>query len=118
VGRSSLPSRCLLIPGENQRSQKAQQRLAVLVESNDGFLIAAQDLQIRGPGDFLGTRQAGLPSFAFADPIRDAQLLSDARKWAKHILQKDPYLENEVHQELVALMRRLKLEGLTYTEAG
>jgi ATP-dependent DNA helicase RecG len=118
VGRSSLPSRCLLIPGENQRSQKAQQRLAVLTESNDGFLIAAQDLQIRGPGDFLGTRQAGLPSFAFADPIRDAQLLSDARKWAKIILQRDPYLENKEHQEIVALMQRLQLEGLTYTEAG
>ncbi len=118
VGRSPRPSRCILIPGDGQTSLKAQQRLAVLAESNDGFLIAAQDLQIRGPGDFLGTRQAGLPSFAFADPIRDAKILNQARKWAKVIIQMDPTLEADEHQDLAFLMKRLNLEGINYTEAG
>ena len=118
VGRSALPSRCLLIPGDGKATQKAEQRLAVLAESNDGFQIAAEDLKIRGPGDFLGTRQAGLPSFAFADPLRDAQLLSEARRWAKNIVGDDPNLEKKTNHALALMVKRLNLEGLSYTEAG
>jgi ATP-dependent DNA helicase RecG len=118
VGRSSLPSQCLLVPGESATHGKAAQRMDVLTQTNDGFVIAIEDLNLRGPGDFLGTRQAGLPSFAFADPIRDAQILNEARQWARTILKEDPQLTHEVHQDLAVLMSNMNLEQLVLTEAG
>ncbi|MBL93506.1 MAG: ATP-dependent DNA helicase RecG [Myxococcales bacterium] len=118
VGRSALASQCLLVPGENGSHGKAAQRMEVLTQTNDGFVIAQEDLNLRGPGDFLGTRQAGLPSFAFADPIKDAQILSEARAWARVILKADPHLQLPRHLDLVTLMNNMNLEQLVLTEAG
>lgn len=81
VGRGAEQSYCILIPSENI-SEDAQKRLAVMIKTEDGFQIAEADLEIRGPGDFLGTRQAGLPDFRVASLIRDLTILEAARQAA------------------------------------
>jgi ATP-dependent DNA helicase RecG len=84
----------------------AQRRLAALVKSNDGFLIAEEDLRIRGPGEFLGSRQWGLPEFRAANLLRDADLLVQARHEAYALLEEDPGLMRPQHQALKAAMLR------------
>jgi ATP-dependent DNA helicase RecG len=79
VGRSERPSWCALIVGEGA-SDEARSRLAVLEETSDGFLIAEKDLQARGPGDLLGSRQSGLAAMRVADPVRDLARLGEARR--------------------------------------
>ncbi|HTO89348.1 MAG TPA: ATP-dependent DNA helicase RecG [Thermoanaerobaculia bacterium] len=79
VGRSSRPSWCALIVGEGA-GPEARSRLAVLEQTSDGFLIAEKDLEARGPGDLLGTRQSGLPPLRVADPTRDLERLAEARR--------------------------------------
>ncbi len=81
VGRGAEQSYCILIPSENY-SYDADRRLQVMVETNDGFKIAEADLEIRGPGDFLGTRQAGLPEFRVANLVKDLRILEVARNEA------------------------------------
>tara|TARA_Y100001968_G_C19425850_1_gene754328 strand:- start:1448 stop:2665 length:1218 start_codon:yes stop_codon:yes gene_type:complete len=93
VGRGSSQSHCLLIYDGSQKASK--QRLDVLVNTNDGFEIAEIDLQLRGPGQVLGTRQSGLPDFALASLIDDAEVLELARKQATILLDHDPGLVNQ-----------------------
>ena len=78
VGRSARPSWCALVVGR-AATEDARRRLAVLEQTSDGFLIAEKDLEARGPGDLLGTRQSGLPSLRVADPLRDLARLPQAR---------------------------------------
>ena len=80
VGRSSLQSYCVLIT--SSRSQETRERLGIMTETNDGFVIAEKDLQLRGPGEFLGTRQSGLPDLIISDIVRDAKILEIARSEA------------------------------------
>ena len=80
VGRSDLQSYCLL--SSSTKSQETKARLNIMTETNDGFVIAEQDLQIRGPGEFLGTRQSGLPDMIIADIVHDAKILELARSEA------------------------------------
>ncbi len=80
VGRNSLQSYCVLIT--SSRSQETRQRLSIMTETNDGFIIAEKDLQLRGPGEFLGTRQSGLPDLIISDIVRDAKILEMARNEA------------------------------------
>lgn len=77
VGRNSLQSYCVLIT--SSRSQETRERLGIMTETNDGFVIAEKDLQLRGPGEFLGTRQSGLPDLIISDIVRDAKILEIAR---------------------------------------
>ncbi len=91
VGRGSNHSRCILLAGGNL-SDEARQRLKVMEGTTDGFRIAEADLELRGPGDFLGTRQAGLPDFRVAHILRDARILEEARKEAFTLVEKDPQL--------------------------
>ncbi|WP_321371767.1 ATP-dependent DNA helicase RecG [uncultured Desulfuromusa sp.] len=81
VGRGAEKSYCLLIPSEHY-SDDARRRLHVMVETEDGFRIAEADLDIRGPGDFLGTRQAGLPDLRVANLLKDRRILEQARQEA------------------------------------
>lgn len=81
VGRGAEKSFCWLIPSQNY-SEDAARRLKVMEETEDGFRLAEADLEIRGPGDFLGTRQAGLPDFRVASLIRDQKILERARRAA------------------------------------
>ncbi|TMH66496.1 MAG: ATP-dependent DNA helicase RecG [Betaproteobacteria bacterium] len=89
VGRGSVESVCVLL-FEEPLTDTAKQRLKVVYENNDGFEIARQDLQIRGPGEFLGARQSGVPLLRFADLERDVALIEQARDMADELLAKDP----------------------------
>ena len=72
----------------------------VMEETTDGFRIAEEDLNIRGPGEFFGTRQSGLPEFKVGHILRDAAILADARKEASDLLRGDPVLGKPEHQAL------------------
>jgi ATP-dependent DNA helicase RecG len=100
VGRGAAKSHCLLIAGY-ARSKEASDRLSVMERSSDGFVIAEKDLELRGPGEFLGTRQSGLPELAVANLARDGALLATARDEARQILATDPRLETASHAGLV-----------------
>jgi ATP-dependent DNA helicase RecG len=89
VGRGAAESTCFLL-FEEPLSDSAKARLKVIYENNDGFEIARQDLIIRGPGEFLGARQSGVPLLRFADLERDVALIEQARDAADELLQKDP----------------------------
>jgi ATP-dependent DNA helicase RecG len=91
VGRGKDKSYCLLMLGGS--TPEARQRLQVLEQSQDGFLIAEMDLQLRGPGQVLGTRQSGLPDFALASLVEDQEVLQLARDAAQKVLEKDPKLQ-------------------------
>jgi ATP-dependent DNA helicase RecG len=83
VGRGAEQSYCLLLASDKQ-TEVARQRLGIMEETNDGFKIAEKDLEIRGPGEVMGTRQAGLPEFRVANLIRDLEILQLARKEADY----------------------------------
>jgi ATP-dependent DNA helicase RecG len=80
VGRSDLQSYCILIT--SSRKPETMDRLGIMTQTNDGFVIAEKDLQLRGPGEFLGTRQSGLPDLIISDIVRDAKILELARNEA------------------------------------
>jgi len=96
VGRRDIPSSCILL-ADYKCSADARKRLKVMERTTDGFVIAEEDLAIRGPGDFLGTRQSGLPDFRIASIIRDARILNDAKEDAFQLAEGDPFLEKPEH---------------------
>ncbi|MGO2343478.1 MAG: ATP-dependent DNA helicase RecG, partial [Vibrio litoralis] len=89
VGRGSVASSCVLLY-HAPLSKTAQKRLGVLRESNDGFVIAQKDLEIRGPGEVLGTKQTGVADFKIADLLRDQYLIPEVQRIARHIHQQYP----------------------------
>ncbi|WP_059122586.1 ATP-dependent DNA helicase RecG [Vibrio sp. MEBiC08052] len=89
VGRGSVASHCVLLY-HPPLSKTAQKRLGVMRESNDGFIIAQRDLEIRGPGELLGTKQTGLADFKIADLVRDQQLIPEVQRIARHIHERYP----------------------------
>jgi len=104
VGRGEHDSHCVLLAA-NIGSIDTYKRLKVMEETNDGFRIAEEDLRIRGPGDFLGTRQSGLPDFRIADIITDAAMLKKARDEAFNLIRNDPALEREEHSALKEIVK-------------
>ena len=99
VGRSEQQSYCILM-ASYERSQEAKQRLQAMVRTNDGFEISETDLQIRGAGDFFGTRQSGMPDLKIADITEDTEILEDAREAAFALVEKDPHLRADAHERL------------------
>ncbi len=99
VGRRNRPSVCLLMVGGEQ-GQEAAARLSVMERTNDGFRIAEEDLKIRGPGDFAGVRQSGIPDLVFSDIVRDARILTKSREIANLLLARDPDLSHPDHADL------------------
>ncbi len=98
VGRGTYQSYCIMVhEGDNEAVGK---RLDILNKSNDGFEIAAKDLELRGPGDLFGIRQSGLMDFQIADVFADASIMQSANEAATAILDKDPCLEKEEHSAL------------------
>ncbi|MGE3979422.1 MAG: ATP-dependent DNA helicase RecG, partial [Nitrospira sp.] len=121
VGRSNHQSYCLLMTqnparGRTQLGRRsmeskesvstARERLEALVRSNDGFVIAEDDLRIRGPGEFFGLRQWGMPEFRVANLVRDGDLLQQARQEAFSLMKSDPGLKEPAHQGLRDAMLR------------
>ena len=89
VGRGTRPSSCFLMAGGEQ-GEEAAARLSVMEKTADGFRIAEEDLRIRGPGDFAGVRQSGIPDLVFADLVRDASILHLAKEIAAELHREDP----------------------------
>ncbi|MGX5731003.1 ATP-dependent DNA helicase RecG [Pseudoxanthomonas beigongshangi] len=100
VGRGATASTCVLMY-QAPLSQMAKQRLATMRETNDGFVIAEKDLELRGPGELLGTRQTGLATFRVADLARDAALLPQVRDMAERLLAESPGLADRIVQRWV-----------------
>ena len=100
VGRGAARATCLLLPGE-KLSRESRQRLKVMQESTDGFYVAEQDLQIRGPGELLGTKQSGLPELRIGDILHHGAWLERARQAAFALLDEDPHLSREEHRALL-----------------
>ncbi len=103
VGRGGNQSTCILM-GPRMFAEEARERLHAFTRTNDGFMIAEEDLRIRGPGEFFGTRQSGLPDLRAANIIRDADLLEKAREEAFDLVQKDPTLA--LYPQLRELLKR------------
>lgn len=98
VGRGKHQSYCILVNGSDQDASR--ERLDILNKSNDGFFIASEDLKLRGPGDIFGLRQSGDMEFKLGDIFTDANILKTVSEEVNHLLDADPELEAEEHQEL------------------
>jgi ATP-dependent DNA helicase RecG len=107
VGRGAEQSYCILLTGP-QLSRDANERMNIMVQTNDGFLIAEKDLEIRGPGDIEGTRQSGALQFKLANIIEDKAMLETARNAVIKIIETDPKLESPAHVPIVQFMTSQK----------
>jgi len=110
VGRGGRPSYCYLM-ADGEQGGEAAARLSIMERTTDGFRIAEEDLKIRGPGDFAGVRQSGIPDLVFADLVRDAGLLQVAKEIAGELLRRDPDLLAAEHQGIRAFLHRRESAG-------
>ena len=110
VGRSNLPSVCYLISDTDL--EQSQRRLELMVQTTNGFELAEADLEMRGPGEYFGTRQSGLPELRVAK-LTDQRTLNLARQWANRILDDDPHLRAPEHRLLRARAESLNVSGAT-----
>ena len=115
VGRGAHSSYCLLM-AYHPVSEEGQARMKAMQNSGDGFVIAEEDLKIRGPGDFMGTRQSGMPLLKIANLIRDIRMLETARKEAFHLIEQDPDLTTPEHQLLIKALHRFLGNYMELTE--
>jgi ATP-dependent DNA helicase RecG len=134
VGRGAEQSYCILVTkrwiaaGSKRLSkspslsvedrQAAQRRLAAMVETTDGFTIAELDLSLRGPGDYFGTRQSGVPEFRIADLLNDGVLLEQSRSDAFALIDRDPDLTESSHRPLADLLRAIHPSSASLLDAG
>lgn len=105
VGRGKHQSYCVLMTSTH--SAESRERLRVLAKTADGFRIAEEDLKLRGPGDFFGQRQHGLPQLGIADLAADMRVLKEAQQAAQKLLEADPGLSRREHAPLLGRVRRL-----------
>ncbi|MBM7867027.1 ATP-dependent DNA helicase RecG [Heliobacterium gestii] len=103
VGRGDAQSYCILVA--DKLSEEGRQRMQAMEASDDGFRLAEEDLKLRGPGEFLGTRQSGIPAFKAADLVRDAELIESAKEWARRWSAHDPELQLPESRELAQRVR-------------
>ena len=104
VGRGEHQSACYLVA--SPRGDDSYQRIQAMIRTNNGFQIAEADLNIRGPGEFFGTRQSGIPNFKIANIIHDASLLEAAKKEAESLIKADPRLDAPMHQLLKLMLQK------------
>jgi ATP-dependent DNA helicase RecG len=118
VGRGGKPGACLLVYS-GPLGETAKARLKIIRETDDGFLIAEEDLRLRGAGEVLGTRQSGLPEFRTADLTAHADLLVTARDDAKLILERDPKLASKRGKALLTLLYLFERDAaIQYLQSG
>jgi ATP-dependent DNA helicase RecG len=103
VGRGEHKSHCLLLA--DSTTPEAEERLATLEATNDGFVLAEKDLELRGPGEFFGTRQSGLPDLKLAG-MSDVETLEQARAEAEKLFDQDPTLQSPAHRLLARQVDR------------
>ncbi|MDM8518496.1 ATP-dependent DNA helicase RecG [Anaerolineales bacterium HSG6] len=113
VGRGEYKSYCLLVT--DKLSAEAEQRLQAIERTSNGFELAEEDLKLRGPGEFFGTRQSGLPDMKFVK-LSDTRLIELARKEAQAILQEDPNIETDKYQELQKKLENFWTERSDYNQ--
>jgi ATP-dependent DNA helicase RecG len=118
VGRGDKPSSCLLLYSEKV-GQVAKERLSIMRDTEDGFVISEKDLEIRGAGDMLGTAQSGLPRYKCADLDHHGDLLMEARQYADYILSQDPELKSKQGEALRILLYLFeKDKAISYLRSG
>ena len=105
VGRGKAKSYCVLVAQGG--GEETKRRLKALTDTNDGFKIAEEDLKLRGPGDFFGQRQHGLPAMKIADLSCDMRLLDEAQTAARQLMERDPELTAPAHRPLRRRIRQL-----------
>ncbi len=110
VGRGKYQSYCIF--SSSIKNKKTKERLEILNKSNDGFYVAREDLKLRGPGDFFGTRQSGDMEFKVGDIFTDAKVLKDAADAANAIMEQDPELELPQHIRLSEKVEQYALQSL------
>ncbi|MCX6198830.1 MAG: ATP-dependent DNA helicase RecG [Bacteroidetes bacterium] len=104
VGRGAEQSFCILMTGK-KLSNDSKQRISIMCKTNDGFLIAEEDLKLRGPGDIQGTQQSGVVNLRLADLVHDANVLEAARTTAQNLLESDPSLSKPEHEQLLQFLK-------------
>lgn len=115
VGRGTAQSYCLLLTGL-KLSKEARQRMEIMTLTNDGFEIAEADLKLRGPGDFEGTQQSGLPfQLKIANLTKDTQLMYMARQAAQNLIEQDPNLQHNNHKMLLQQLQKLKKNNINWS---
>ena len=105
VGRGKEKSYCILL--SDSQNEETRARLKVMTQTNDGFRISQEDLRLRGPGDFFGQRQHGLPAMKIADLSCDMRLLDEAQTAARQLMERDPELTDPAHRPLRRRIRQL-----------
>jgi ATP-dependent DNA helicase RecG len=116
VGRGEHPGQVWLV--SDARSPEARERLRVIEETSDGFLLAEQDLKLRGAGHLLGDRQHGLPDLRVASLLNDLDILELARSDAYAIVEQDPHLELPVHKPLLREVKHTFDEAWEWVSSG
>ncbi len=126
IGRGIHQSYCILMADEEHLNEKkvqtrddaaAFQRLKLFASTNDGFKIAEYDLMLRGPGEFFGTRQSGLPPLKLAHLIKDRDIITQARRAAFGIAESDPHLREEGHLKVRSVLLKNYNESLAFLKA-
>lgn len=112
VGRGSHQSYCILV--SQGKSDVAKERAKLMVQSQDGFYIAEQDLKLRGPGEIFGTRQHGVPDLSIADLAKNLKILNEVKKEADIIMKEDPMLESEKYSGIRARVVKLFGENFSF----
>ncbi|MGE4318040.1 MAG: ATP-dependent DNA helicase RecG [Deferribacterales bacterium] len=115
VGRSHRQSYCMLVTGK-EVSEDARERINAMCKYADGFRLSEIDLEMRGPGDFFGTRQSGLPEFRFSNIVRDVKILQTAREDAQEILADDPALDAPKNTVIKQVMAKKWKKQFEYIE--
>jgi ATP-dependent DNA helicase RecG len=109
VGRGEAQAYCILLAGD-KRTTEARERLAIMEQTNDGFKVSEKDLEIRGPGEVMGTRQSGIPTFRVGNIVRDRELVEIAKREADYMLNERRNSRDTAH--LVEIVKRQAKYGL------